>query len=1217
MTKIEEEEDRMAGFKDFSKFIDRHTKVVSNPVYGKISGEKGKPNKTSQRKSFATTVQESREIKDNTQAKTDKADKRQTQKKPCQYCGGGSQHHILDCNKFKKLTRKEKSDFCFEHKLCFGCLKKGHNKKDCRCPSKCKVCEKNHPTALHDNMYEKKQQHDQPTKTQHDQPTKTPEVMTASAVTSILGAGAHKTGNPIMAIIPVMVGKASGGEKLSTYAFMDNGCGAVFVEQKLQNALRARTQSTKLVIKTMNLQEMFKTQIITDRIQVGNIEGTSTIDLPQVFVKDSLPVSMEDVPTQPDIDKWDHLRHIRLPRLTNNCIPRVTMIIGSNVPAATLPLQIVSGKMGDPYAVKTPLGWLVYGLPGKFTDQQDIEVNFCRIDNAKVQTGLDHIQQQLQACINMDFSEQVRDSKPELSVNDKKFMQMMEDSVTKKDGHYEVMLPFKNRTVTVPNNKLQAEIYAKKLGHRLEKHQKLHEQYAEFMNKLEARNYSERVPEEELEGSGRTWYLPHHPVVSPHKPDKVRVVFNCPAVNKGTSLNKQLYQGPDLTNRLQGVLLRWRKEQVAVTADIEQMFYQVRVRKEDCDMLRYLWWPEGQLTNHLEEYRMLVHPFGAVSSPSCAAYALRKIADDCEESKPKVTSVIKNAFYVDDMLKSFPSVSEALEVCKDTKDMLATGGFNLTKWVSNSRTVIESMPEQDRSKEIKNLDLEQDNLPEERVLGVQWDVQDDKLSFSYNEVERAPTRRNILSTMSMLYDPLGLVSPYILKARIILQDLCRRKTGWDDVAPPEQQNEWEAWTKDLRKLKNLRIDRCLKPEAFVPPMKVELHHFADASSKGYGIVSYIRYVKGQNIHCAFVMGKARVCPIKKVTIPRLELTAARIAVRVDVQLHRELKEPHEEIESHYWTDSQTVLKYINSETARFHTFVANRVEEIQEASHPSQWHYVPTDSNPADECSRGLTMDQLLKSTRWFRGPEFLWMEEREWPQQPTVLPNTLSNEDPEVKKSEATTTEPSIQAGIAVVKPEEVQDPVNVLLNYYSNWTKLKRAVGWWLRLRRVLQHKSRNQDAPEESNCLTVKELLNAEEAIIRHVQHQAFPEEIQALEDHRKIKAQSSILSLDPMFSGGLLRVRGRLHNARIPEDARHQIILPKEHHVSDLILDHVHLQCKHQGQNHMLATLRQRYWILRVSQRIKSLVKRCVVCRRQKGKLMTQKDGRFACKQSATR
>ena len=409
-------------------------------------------------------------------------------------------------------------------------------------------------------MTEKKQQHDQPSKTQHDQPTKTPEVMTASAVTSILGAGAHKTGNPIMASIPVMVGKASGGEKLSTYAFMDNGCGAVFVEQKLQNALRARTQPTKLVIKTMNLQEMFKTQIITDRIQVGDIEGTSTIDLPQVFVKDSLPVSMEDVPTQPDIDMWDHLRHIKLPRLTNNCIPRVTMIIGSNVPAATLPLQIVSGKMGDPYAVKTPLGWLVYGLPGKFTDQQDIEVNFCRIDNAKVQTGLDHIQQQLQACINMDFSEQVRDSKPELSVNDKKFMQMMEDSVTKKDGHYEVMLPFKDLTVTVPNNKLQAEIYAKKLGHRLEKHQKLHEQYAKFMNKLEARNYSERVPEEELEGSGRTWYLPHHPVVSPHKPDKVRVVFNCPAVYKGTSLNKQLYQGPDLTNRLKGVLLRWRKE---------------------------------------------------------------------------------------------------------------------------------------------------------------------------------------------------------------------------------------------------------------------------------------------------------------------------------------------------------------------------------------------------------------------------------------------------------------------------------------------------------------------------------------------------------------------------------------------------------------------------------------------------------------------------------
>ena len=1139
------------------------------------------------------------------------------QLKTCLFCGEGSKHLLRECRKFMQINSKDKSDVCFKHGLCFGCLTKGHNKRECKNIMNCKVCGRKHPTALHDNSRgtastpeiktEKKETTENQQSTSQSSPTKE---ITAS--TGIIGAGKHADGhpgNPAMAIIPVLVGTSSCDNKISTYAFCDNGCGAVFIDTALRNALRVRSHPTKLLLRTMNLQETLTTESIENQIQVGHVDGTGIINLPQVFIKDQLPVSVADLPDKEDLNEWDHLQHVHLSSLASNytCIPKVTMIIGCNVPAATMPLEIASGNMGDPYAVRTPLGWLIYGLPGKFADQREVDVNFCRIDGAHVQTGLEQIQQNLQACINMDFGEQIRESRPELSVNDRRFMKTMTSCVTKKDGHYMLPLPRINDSAKLPNNRLQAQQRAENLRCKFKKNPALHAEYTEAMEKVVKSGFAEKVPASETEAKGeKVWYMPHHGVYHPQK-RKLRVVYDCAAVYKGTSLNQQLLQGPDLTNQLQGVLLRWRREPVAVTADIEAMFYQVKVAPEDCDMLRFLWWPGGQITNEIQEYRMKVHVFGAVSSPSCANFALRQVAEECEPTKPKVANVIRKAFYVDDMLQSFSSESEAVAVSTETKETLQAGGFNLTKWLSNSRQVIQSMPKDDRAKEIKDLDLGSDTLPSGRVLGVQWDVEDDKLSFSHKDVEGPPTRRNILSIVSSLYDPLGMVAPFTLKAKLILQELCRRKTGWDEEAPEDQQREWNSWIKDLQNLNQLKIDRCLKPEKFGEPEEVQLHHFADASTKGYGVVTYIRFISQGRIHCAFVMGKARVCPLKKITIPRLELTAARVAVRVDVQLTRELKGPgYEEITSYFWTDSLTVLKYLRNETSRFHTFVANRVSEIHEASHPRQWRYVPTEKNPADEFSRGMTICQMLANPRCLQGPDYLWKEENQWPQVPEEISGPLSGEDLEVKKSQVPkSAKSSIQVAVAVVNPEDNPDPVDVLINHYSSWLRLKRAVAWWLRLKKYLLRKSKSQAVQDESKFLTVTELQGAEEAIIGFVQQQSFPAEMEALKSQKKIKSTSTILNLDPMLRNSLLCVRGRLQNANIPDAAKHQVILPKVHHVTDLILDFVHRKCNHRSQNQMIATVRQKYWIVRASQRIKTLVKKCIVCRRRRSKEITQK------------
>lgn len=312
------------------------------------------------------------------------------------------------------------------------------------------------------------------------------------------------------------------------------------------------------------------------------------------------------------------------------------------------------------------------------------------------------------------------------------------------------------------------------------------------MDGLLTKDHARKVSNQDLGPLKTQWYLPHHPVFHQQKPDKVRVVFDCSAKHRDTSLNDKLLQGPDLTNTLIGVLTRFREEPVALIVDIEAMFYQVRVPPSDCDALRFLWWPEGNLSKEPEEYEMRVHLFGGASSPSCANFALKKTARDNEaDFNPKVIETVKRNFYVDDCLKSVSEEDEAVDLAKQLRELLGRGGFKLTKWLSNSRKVIESLPESERASIVKNLDFNSWSV--ERALGVQWNISSDQFCFKIVIKDRPATGRGILSIVSSVYDPLGFAAPFILQAKLILQDLCRKKLGWDEEIPEEYRNRWRAW----------------------------------------------------------------------------------------------------------------------------------------------------------------------------------------------------------------------------------------------------------------------------------------------------------------------------------------------------------------------------------------------------------------------------------------
>lgn len=219
-----------------------------------------------------------------------------------------------------------------------------------------------------------------------------------------------------------------------------------------------------------------------------------------------------------------------------------------------------------------------------------------------------------------------------------------------------------------------------------------------------------------------------------------------------------------------------------------------------------------------------------------------------------------------------------------------------------------------------------------------------------------------------MFDPLGFVSPFIGKQ--ILQQMCRDKLSWDDTLPESLRLQWETWLLDLKNLAKVRIQRCFTPNDFKEE-HYELHHFSDASSSGYDMCTYLRAVSPYGeVHCSLVMGRSRVPPSKVTTIPRLELSAAVVAVRTGDMLKRELEV--ELSQETYWTDSKVVLGYIANEARRFHVFVANRVEHIKQSTESAQWRYVTSEDNPADHASRGLTAEQLIDSN-WFKGPDLLW----------------------------------------------------------------------------------------------------------------------------------------------------------------------------------------------------------------------------------------------------
>ena len=1187
------------SFNDCVRFITKQARILNNPVFGNLGTPRTGESQTKPR----APTQPKQGFTINTKGKNEIA--------TCLYCSKEN-HTLGDCRILQRKSHQEKIAFCMSKGLCFGCLKSSHLSKDCQQRMTCKLCKRAHPTVLHRTFAPKQEEKveasgnerkdradeaqgkgDSETRNQaNDKETNTTEQTVDDVKRTLTNYTGQQESQP--AIVPVTVRSRESGKTVKTYAFIDNGSNATFITDGLKERLQTKGRVRNIQLQTLTDDKVVKTCVLQD-LEVADMNEDTYLSLPEVYTRTSIPVGRDDLPRKREIERWPYLKEIELHEIE----AEVGILIGNNVPKAMEPLQVINSQDDGPFACRTVLGWMVFGC-------WKSDCSTKRISSHRVQV-MDDAHQQLVTMFQQDFSERIVEDKPEKSMQDRRFLESVEASIQQTDGHYEIGLPLKGMNVMLPDNRPQAEQRLAHLQRKFTRQPQFHEEYKGFMKKTIDKGYAEKVPEDELERKdGRKWYIPHHGVFHPQK-KKIRVVYDCAASYKGHSLNENLLQGPDLTNSLVGVLTRFRQDHVAVMADIEAMFSQVRIPKRDRDLLRFLWWTDGDAQGPMEEYRMTVHVFGATSSPSCANYALRQTGK--EHGQDETSHLIQSNFYVDDCLFSTSTVEKAIQLSNDLQDTCAKGGFHITKWISNDRRVLNTIPKEERASEIQELNFEKDSLPNERALGILWCAETDMFGYNIAIKDRPPTKRGVLSIVSSVYDPLGFVSPVILIAKQLLQDLCRQKIGWDDVILPKQMKQWQGWLDDLPKLSSFKMERSLRPEEFGQTESISMHHFSDASEVGYGVVSYLRLVNGEGeVRCSFLMSKSRVAPIKKISIPRMELTAACVAVRVDQMIKRELELPVEE--TFFWTDSMTVLRYISNETARFQTFVANRLAVIHDGSNLDQWHYVNTHLNPADACSRGLKAKELLLKDEWKTGPAFLQKPEEEWPKVPDV---SGDEEEPlEIKKA----------CLVGSVKQEETDhtkdDVLERLVEHYSDWNHLKKGVAWLLRLKRLLKAKSKGQmdnQAEKPIRLLTVDEMQQAEETILSYVQNKAFPTEIASLKKQEHIgnqqrkkgsgvKRSSPIYKLDPKLDENLLRVGGRLNKADLPTETKHPIILPKKGHVSELILRHIHDNSGHCGRNFVLANLQQKYYMLGANSAVRRMIGKCVKCRRQRGQVMQQ-------------
>ena len=432
----------------------------------------------------------------------------------CLFCEG--RHQLEACRKLESKTPEEKSKFVKEKGLCFACLQHGHRSRFCKDRKTCKKCSGRHPTMLHEDR-----------------------TVTPTATTGHLAPS--KTGGAKLQILKVRVGL--GSKKVTTNAFLDSGSTHSFITGHLLDKIKMMPQKKMpLNVSTIRGEEAMDSRLVPGLL-IESLDGDNNMELPPLYVLDYIPVKAEDVPSQEDMKTWSHLQDAGVYLETLKDDEEIGLLIGGNAAGVMEPVDVCPSQDGGLYAVRTRFGWV---LGGAKKSNRSVSVN--RIS------------------VLEDRFENRADNQRGLSVEDARWCAQMETGCRKMGDKYEVKLPFREKTPNLEENRQVAQKRLELLKRTFQRDPKYATEYKTVMANLLAKGSTEEVPDER-KGAGK-WYLPHFGVRNPQK-EKVRVVFDCASKYHGKSLNDTLLQGPDLTNPLFDVLVRFREQPCAFTGDRE------------------------------------------------------------------------------------------------------------------------------------------------------------------------------------------------------------------------------------------------------------------------------------------------------------------------------------------------------------------------------------------------------------------------------------------------------------------------------------------------------------------------------------------------------------------------------------------------------------------------------------------------------------------------
>ncbi|XP_077504764.1 uncharacterized protein LOC144114732 [Amblyomma americanum] len=386
-------------------------------------------------------------------------------------------------------------------------------------------------------------------------------------------------------------------------------------------------------------------------------------------------------------------------------------------------------------------------------------------------------------------------------------VEFFEDTVQLKGGRYEVALPWKPVTALEDNREVALR-RLHQLTRRLQNSTELLNDYDAAIRQYSALNMAEIV-ETKDSGANTVYHMPHQAVI--RGDHKLRVVFDASSHNRSAkSLNDNLESGPNLTADLVGMLLNFRRHKIALVADIEQAFLQISVRPEDRDSLRFLWYetkpePGGPLPPILT-WRMKRVPFGTTASPFLLSATLQHHLKNTEEQFPITASRLQRSLYVDDILMGAENEQAALNLYNEANAIFGAASMQLHKWASNSEKLCQRF--QQDSKGAKPLGYLSGVL---KVLGLTWEPSTDLLTFcpctDRISTTEPPTKRSVLQTTARIYDPLGWLSPFIVRAKVLFQQLWRLNIEWDDALPEGIAAEWSKWLDELSYLPEVKVPR--------------------------------------------------------------------------------------------------------------------------------------------------------------------------------------------------------------------------------------------------------------------------------------------------------------------------------------------------------------------------------------------------------------------------